>query len=158
MLVSILIFWLRVAVSWITCINHCSFFARVDDNLTLYPLQSRLQQIYRGHRQRYSKVDLNTLPESALFPSQGLWIWPLYSPELHHHARVGTVGCGADIELAAVIEQPGGTNHWATLHTDTYKLYAHPLGADVDILLLLRLYKLVAGTIFNGLFPGSESI
>jgi hypothetical protein len=25
----------------------------------------------------YARVDLNPMPESALFPSQGLWIWPL---------------------------------------------------------------------------------
>jgi hypothetical protein len=44
-------------------------------NLTLCPLQSRLQHIYHG--QPNARVDLNPIPESTLSPSQGLWIWPL---------------------------------------------------------------------------------
>jgi hypothetical protein len=51
-------------------------YAGVDYNLTLCPLQSRLEHIYHG-RQLYTKVDLNPMPESTLSPSQGLWIWPL---------------------------------------------------------------------------------
>jgi hypothetical protein len=43
-------------------------------NLTLCPLQSRLQYIYHG--QPYARDDLNPMPESTLSPSQGLWIWP----------------------------------------------------------------------------------
>jgi hypothetical protein len=39
-----------------------------------YALQSRLQCMYHG--QFYAKVDRNPVPESTLFPSQGLWIWP----------------------------------------------------------------------------------
>ncbi len=50
-------------------------YAGVDYNLTLCPLQSRLQHIYNG--QPYASVDLNSVPESTLSPSQGLWIWPL---------------------------------------------------------------------------------
>jgi hypothetical protein len=46
-----------------------------DFNLTLCPLQSRLKHIYHGHP--YARVDLNTMPESTLSPSQGLWIWHL---------------------------------------------------------------------------------
>jgi hypothetical protein len=38
-----------------------------DYNLTLCPLQSRLQHIY--HKQTYARVDF--------IPCQGLWIWPL---------------------------------------------------------------------------------
>ncbi len=49
--------------------------AGVDKNLTLCPLQSRLQHIYHG--QPYARVDLNPMPQSILSPSQGLWIWPL---------------------------------------------------------------------------------
>jgi hypothetical protein len=49
-------------------------YAGVDFNLTLCPLQSRLQNIYHG--QPYSIFHLNSMPESTLFPSQGLWIWP----------------------------------------------------------------------------------
>ncbi len=50
-------------------------YAVVDYNLTLCPLQSRLQHIYHG--QPYARVDLlNPMPESTLSPSQGLWIWP----------------------------------------------------------------------------------
>jgi hypothetical protein len=49
-------------------------YAGVDYNLTLCPLQSRLQYIYR--RQPYVGSDLNPIPESTLAPSQGLWIWP----------------------------------------------------------------------------------
>ncbi len=48
-----------------------------DYNLTLCPLQSRLQHIYRG--QPYARVDHNPMPESALSPSQGLWILPQLS-------------------------------------------------------------------------------
>ena len=50
-------------------------FAGVDYNLTLCPLQSRLQHIY--HEQPYARVDLNSMSDSTLYPSQGLWIWPL---------------------------------------------------------------------------------
>jgi hypothetical protein len=51
-------------------------YARDDYNLTLRvcPLRSRLQHIYHG--QPYTRVDLNPMPESTLFPSKGLWIWP----------------------------------------------------------------------------------
>jgi hypothetical protein len=51
-------------------------YAGVDHNLTLCPLQSRLQHIYHG--QQFAGVDLNPMPESTLSPSQGLWIWPLH--------------------------------------------------------------------------------
>jgi hypothetical protein len=50
-------------------------YARVDYNLTLCPLQSRLQRIYHG--QPYARVYRNPKPESTLSPSQGLHIWPL---------------------------------------------------------------------------------
>jgi hypothetical protein len=43
-------------------------------NLTLCPLQSRLQRIYHG--QPYARVDLNPMPESSLSPSLVLRIWP----------------------------------------------------------------------------------
>jgi hypothetical protein len=49
-------------------------YAGVDYNLTLYPLQCRLQHIYHG--QPYSRADRNPMPESTLSPGQGLWIWP----------------------------------------------------------------------------------
>jgi hypothetical protein len=49
-------------------------YAGIDYNLTLSPLQSRLQHIYHG--QPYARVYLNPMPELALTPSQGLWIWP----------------------------------------------------------------------------------
>jgi hypothetical protein len=39
-------------------------YAGVDCKLTLCPLKSRLQHVY-------------LMPESTLYPSQGLWIWPL---------------------------------------------------------------------------------
>jgi hypothetical protein len=52
------------------------FYAGIDYNLTLCPLQSRLQHVYHG--QPYARVDLNPMPESTLSPSQGLWIWNLY--------------------------------------------------------------------------------
>ncbi len=58
--------------------------ARVDYNLTLYPLQSRLQQMYHG--QPYARVDINHMPELTLSPSKGLRIWPL-------HVRVRELGC-----------------------------------------------------------------
>jgi hypothetical protein len=44
----------------------------VDYNLTLCPLQSRLQHTY--HEQPYARVNLNSMPESTLFSSQGLLI------------------------------------------------------------------------------------
>jgi hypothetical protein len=53
-------------------------YAGVDYNLTLCPLQSRLQHIYHG--QPFAGVDLNPKPESTLSSSQGLRIWPLYLP------------------------------------------------------------------------------
>jgi hypothetical protein len=49
-------------------------YAGIDNNITLCPLQSRLQHIYKG--QPYARVDLNPIPESTLSPSPGLWIWP----------------------------------------------------------------------------------
>ncbi len=53
-------------------------YAGVDYNLTLCPLQSRLQHIYDG--QPYARVDLKPKPESTLSSSQVLWIWPLIDP------------------------------------------------------------------------------
>jgi len=47
-------------------------YAGVDYNLTLCPLQSRIQHIYPMG---------NPMPVSTFFPSQGLWIWPLS----YHH-------------------------------------------------------------------------
>jgi hypothetical protein len=44
-------------------------YAGVDYNLTLCPLQSRLQHIYIG--QPYARVDLNPMPESTLSPQSG---------------------------------------------------------------------------------------
>ncbi len=85
-----------------------------------------------GHRQPYARVD--SIPQSGTLDLASVFSW------------ASSCKNGVGIDLGIVIEQPGGTIHWATLHTDTYKLYAHPLGADVDILLLLRLYKLVAGS------------
>jgi hypothetical protein len=55
-------------------------YVGADNNLTLCPLQSRLQHIYHG--QPYARVDLNPMPESTLSPSQGLGIWPLEPQEL----------------------------------------------------------------------------
>ncbi len=46
--------------------------AGIDYYLTFCLLQSRFQHIYHG--QPYARVDLNPVPESTLFPSQGLWI------------------------------------------------------------------------------------
>jgi hypothetical protein len=53
--------------------------AGANYNLTLYPLQSRLQHIYHG--QPYARVHLNPMPEpeSTLSHSQGLWIWPQFT-------------------------------------------------------------------------------
>jgi hypothetical protein len=42
-------------------------YAGIDYNLTLCPLQSRLQHIY--HWQPYARVDLNHMPETTLAPS-----------------------------------------------------------------------------------------
>ncbi len=52
-----------------------SAYAGVDYNLTLCPLQIRLQHIYHG--QPFARVDLNPIPESTLSTSQGFSIWPL---------------------------------------------------------------------------------
>jgi hypothetical protein len=46
-------------------------FARVDYNLTLCPLQGRIQHVYHEK----PRVNLNPMPESTLSPTQGLWIW-----------------------------------------------------------------------------------
>ncbi len=50
-------------------------YAGVDYNLTLGPLQSRLQQFTMGNPS--ARVDLNPMPESTLSHSLGLWICPL---------------------------------------------------------------------------------
>jgi hypothetical protein len=47
-------------------------YAGVDYNLTLCPLQGRLQHIYHG--KHYARVGLNPMPESTLSLRQGLWI------------------------------------------------------------------------------------
>ncbi len=58
-------------------------YAGVDYNITLCPLQSRLQHIYHGRiGQPYARVELNPMAESTLSPSQGLRIWPLYNSPL----------------------------------------------------------------------------
>jgi hypothetical protein len=47
-------------------------YAGVDNNLTLYPLQSRLQHIYHG--QPYARVDFIPLPGTLdLDSDQTLW-------------------------------------------------------------------------------------
>jgi hypothetical protein len=43
---------------------------------TLCLLQSRLQHIYHGRGTLCQSRDLNPMPESILFPSQVLLIWP----------------------------------------------------------------------------------
>jgi hypothetical protein len=58
-------------------------YAGADYNLTLCPLQSRLQYIYHG--QSNARVGLNPMPESNLAPSKGLWIWPW--ERLHYAMR-----------------------------------------------------------------------
>ena len=47
-------------------------YTRVDCDLTL----CRLKHMYYGRP--YAKVDLDPMPESTLFPRQGLRIWPQY--------------------------------------------------------------------------------
>ncbi len=47
--------------------------AGVAYNLSLCPLQGRLQHIYNG--QPYARVDLKPMPELKLSASQRLWIW-----------------------------------------------------------------------------------
>jgi hypothetical protein len=47
-------------------------YAVVDYNLTLCRCQSQLQHVYPGP---YARVDLNTMSESTLSPSQGFMIW-----------------------------------------------------------------------------------
>jgi hypothetical protein len=49
-------------------------YAGVDYNLTLCPLQSRLQHIYHGHGQLYARVDLSPIPESTLSPQSGTFV------------------------------------------------------------------------------------
>jgi hypothetical protein len=49
--------------------------AGVDINLTLCPLQSRLQHIYHGNP--YARVDF--IP-----PRQGFWIWPQEKGKFNH--------------------------------------------------------------------------
>ncbi len=56
--------------------------AEADYNLTLCPLQSRLPVPLPTHEpwaligQLYASVDLNSVPESTVSPSQELRIWP----------------------------------------------------------------------------------
>ncbi len=42
-------------------------------------VHSRVDSQHIYHGQPYARVDLNPMPESYLSPSQGLWIWPLFS-------------------------------------------------------------------------------
>jgi hypothetical protein len=56
-------------------------YAGVNYNLTVSPLQRRLQHIYYG--QPFARVDLSPIYQSRLYPpSQGLWIWPLFSKSM----------------------------------------------------------------------------
>jgi hypothetical protein len=43
----------------------------VDYNLTLCPLQRRLQLQHIYHGQPYARIDLNPMPESTLSPQSG---------------------------------------------------------------------------------------
>ncbi len=47
-------------------LSDCAYHLRVDSTTHLY------------HGQPYARVDLNSLPELTLSPSQELWIWPHY--------------------------------------------------------------------------------
>ncbi len=49
----------------------------VEYYLIISRLQSRQQHIYHGIGQPYARVGLNPMPESTLFSSPGLRIWPL---------------------------------------------------------------------------------
>jgi hypothetical protein len=60
-------------------------YTGINYNLTLCPLQSRLQHIYHG--QPYARVDLNPMPESTLSPSQGLPRNPTHPPPIWAHIR-----------------------------------------------------------------------
>jgi hypothetical protein len=50
-------------------------YTEVEYNLTLCRPQSRLQNMFHG--QPYARVDITTMPELTLSPSQGLRIRPL---------------------------------------------------------------------------------
>jgi hypothetical protein len=73
----------------------------VDYNLTLCPLQSRLQHIYHG--QPYASVDdLNPMPESTLFDLCTHWVRPAnpHPPHLGSYTRALLVSQdGHDISL-----------------------------------------------------------
>jgi hypothetical protein len=77
-------------------------YAFVDYNLTLWPLQSRLQNIY--HRQPYNEVHLKPTPVSTLSPSQELWILPLVHVPLH---LVGELCAGAWVMYAVFTDSLG---------------------------------------------------
>jgi hypothetical protein len=73
-------------------------YAGVDCNLTLCPLQSRLQHVYIvqpcAKSQPYARVDF--------IPSQGLWIWPLrykFSPKVTFFEKV----CGLQYVLEGIM-------------------------------------------------------
>jgi hypothetical protein len=61
-------------------------YAGVYYNLTLCPLQRRLQHIYQWLP--YARVDTSPMPESILFPSQWLWFG------LRFDFGIGGKGCG----------------------------------------------------------------
>ncbi len=59
-------------------------YAGVDYNLTLCPLQSRLQHIYHTFIMDNPMPESTlTLCQSRLYPQQGLWIWPLLCLSVH---------------------------------------------------------------------------
>jgi hypothetical protein len=55
-------------------------YAEVDYVYNLTVCLSRVDSNNIDHGQPYARVDRNTMPESTLSPSQGLWIWPLALP------------------------------------------------------------------------------
>ncbi len=67
-------------------------YAGADYNLTLCPLQSRLQHMYHG--QPYTRVDLYPMPESTLSPNQGDFGSGLGSHSLRVNS-LGKVNCTA---------------------------------------------------------------
>ena len=122
--------------------------AGVDYNLTLCPLQSRLQHIYHG--QPYARVNLNPpILESTVSPSQGLWIWPQSYGRTHricHAPHTDLAGLGIEMThvttAVVVVSQSvwlalGGTTEEVSFSASTIAR-SRDVGAAVPTLLVFR--------------------
>jgi hypothetical protein len=80
-------------------------YAGVDYNLTLCPLQSRLQQIYYGLGQPYARVDLNPICQSQLYPPVRDFGFSLWGTNVYKRC------VGREIMEVCMFHNLGGRDH-----------------------------------------------